>query len=256
MTDLFEDNNDPIDVDPDKYFEENVGEGKRYKTPQEFYKSKFHGEAHITNLERENEELRADAKRFRDESIAQAKLSELIEQLDARRTQNTDTNPDQNNATTPAKLDPKEIESLIDARMTERERSRRENDNLSQVKAKLTERFGNNYKNALERKVLDLGLDEQFVDNLAKTNPRVFYKTFDLDRAEPTEEFDTPLRSSRRGDFSPQVQKRTWSFYEKMRTEQPDLYREQRIQDQMFEDAKTLGDDFKDGSFNRLTNLR
>ncbi|WP_454632427.1 hypothetical protein [Bradyrhizobium cenepequi] len=67
------------------------------------------------------------------------------------------------------------------------------------------------------------------------------------------------------GDLSSDIQKtvqqmlkaeaeqsnRTWSFYEKMRREDPRKYREPRIQEQMVRDYKALGEKFEDGSFGK-----
>ena len=47
-----------------------------------------------------------------------------------------------------------------------------------------------------------------------------------------------------------QAQKgRTWSFYEKLRKENPNLYRTAKTHEQMVQDAMALGDDFKDGNY-------
>jgi len=48
-----------------------------------------------------------------------------------------------------------------------------------------------------------------------------------------------------------QAQKgRTWSFYEKLRKENPNLYRTAKTHEQMVKDAAALGPNFEDGDFN------
>jgi hypothetical protein len=42
---------------------------------------------------------------------------------------------------------------------------------------------------------------------------------------------------------------RTWSFYEKLRKENPHLYRTTKTHEQMVQDAMALGDAFKDGDY-------
>jgi hypothetical protein len=42
---------------------------------------------------------------------------------------------------------------------------------------------------------------------------------------------------------------RTWSYYEKLRKENPNLYRTAKTHEQMVQDAMALGDEFKDGDY-------
>ena len=43
--------------------------------------------------------------------------------------------------------------------------------------------------------------------------------------------------------------KRTWSYYEKIRKDDPARYRDPKTHSQMFQDAIALGDAFADGDF-------
>lgn len=45
-------------------------------------------------------------------------------------------------------------------------------------------------------------------------------------------------------------QQRTWSYYEKLRKDNPDKFWTGKIQDQMVRDASALGENFQDGGFN------
>ncbi|MCK1653060.1 hypothetical protein IVA88_16705 [Bradyrhizobium sp. 149] len=66
------------------------------------------------------------------------------------------------------------------------------------------------------------------------------------------------------GQISPSLQKRinkliedeaeqrqhTWSYYQKIKKEDPDRYWRSKTQQQMVSDASALGEAFQDGSFN------
>ena len=85
---------------------------------------------------------------------------------------------------------------------------------------------------------------------MAKKSPDAFFRTFGLDK-ESAETFELPPRTKQRTDgFSPTgKEKRTWSYYQKLRKEKPDVYRDPKTQTQMLKDSIELGEAFKDGDY-------
>jgi hypothetical protein len=68
-----------------------------------------------------------------------------------------------------------------------------------------------------------------------------------IDEPRQSENFQAPPQSQRRSDsFSPQVTKRNWAYYEKMRSENGNLYYDPKTQVQMHKDAQELKDAFYD----------
>lgn len=249
--DLFKDID--IQVDPNKnYLEDLVGDGKKFKDVEALAKGKYMSDTYIPVLERQLDELRGDYNKLREEYNAGPKLQELLDQI-TNKQQLADNTPQINDGvdTKVPAYDPKEIESLVSSKILEHENTKKQQDNYNQIRTKLLERFGENYKNVLKEQSENLGLTDEFVNDLARKHPSVFLKTFGLDKAPQGENFQSPPNSSARSDsFSPQTTKRTWSYYQKMKKENPDLYRNPKTQVQMHHDAISLGREFEDGDWN------
>lgn len=245
---------DQIQIDPNKnYLEELVGDGKKFKSPEELAKGKYESDLYVEHLKARLDEMRNDYLRLDTDYKSRAKLEELIDQLKTPQQQLTsnENNHTVNEANTKPAIDYKEVESLVSSKIMEHESSKREQQNFDLVKSKLKERFGNNYQAVLKEQMDSLGLEENFINDLAKKHPQVLFKTLGLDQPVQRESFDSPPRSTSR--FTPTTpQKRTWSYYQKMRKEDPRLYHDPRTQVQMHKDATTLGDDFKDGDWDAL----
>lgn len=248
MTDsLFNDNNDPI-VDPNKnYFDELVGEGKKFKTPEDLARSKAEADAYIQTIIRQKDEMTNDIKKLREEYQARASLEELIDQLKGQSDRHDD-NPAVDDKE--PSLDLTKIDSLVAQKIEDHQREQRERSNFNQVQAKLVEQFGNSYSTVLKQKRDELGLTEEDVNTLARRSPTAFFNTFGLNQRQQAETFEAPLQTQRRTDqFAPKTEKRTWSWYQKLKTENPNLYRDPRTQVQMHKDYASLGKDFEDGDF-------
>jgi len=144
--------------------------------------------------------------------------------------------------------DPKQIESLVSQKLVEHETVKKQTENFNLVRNKLTERFGENYQPSLTKQMQDLGLTKEFVDELARNHPKVLFKTLGLDQEPQREPFQAPTRTQQA--FAPTGEKkRTWSFYQQMRRENPKLYHDPKTVVQMHNDAIRLGEDFEDGDY-------
>jgi hypothetical protein len=182
---------------------------------------------------------------LREESNATASLQELIarqEQLLA----NSDNKP----VITPAEetkpsFKPEDIETMLEQKFTQRERLAKQTENFNIVKAKLREQFGDKASEVLKQRMDTLGLDQAFTDELAKTHPTVFLRTFGLDEATRQTQDTAPPRSSQRStQFAPTVQKRDWNYYQELLKNDPRGYLDKKIAVQMHNDAIELGDAF------------
>lgn len=250
MTDLFTppDDNDG-DFDPNKnYLETLVGDGKKFKTVEDLAKGKAEADLYIKTILRTQDELRADYERLREEYNSRAKLEELIDQLNTSNLASSNSTPPANEDTNTPNLKPEDIESLVMKKLQETELKRNEERNINTVMAKLKEKFGNNYADVLNRQAEQLGLSKEDVTNLAKKSPNAFLKVMELDKpAEDNTLFKLPRNERRPDTFAPtSTQKRSWSYYEKMRKENPKAYFDPKTQVQMHHDAIALGDAFND----------
>lgn len=262
--DLLNTDVDHVQDPPKDYWEELTGPGKKFdrtkyaneqELNQAIARGKYEADQTVTGRNREMAQLRADYLELDAEYKAGPKLQELMDQLIAKRLENSDHNPNANQVNDKANIDLKQIESLFDSRYTQTKQAEREQENFRKVEEKLKERFGSNYGAVLKKEVENLGETAEFVNSLAKRNPQLFFKTFGLDKPAGGENFQAPLQSTQRqGDpFSPAGgPKRTWSYYQKMKKEKPQVYLLPKTQDQLQKDAIALGDEFKDGNYNDL----
>lgn len=228
------------------YLDELVGENKKFKDYAALAKGKAYADSMIDHLTAEQATLRQDYLNLRNEYNSRAKLEDLVEKLSTQRPSSSDDNHNANeDRNTPPQFDSKQIESLVSSKLQEFEANKRQQENFSQVQSKLRERFGNNYQSVLKSQMDELGLNENEINDLARRNPKLLYKAIGLDEDTKFESFHAPPQSQRRSDnFSPSITKRNWTYYEKMRKDQPDVYWDPKTQVQMHKDAQELKGDF------------
>lgn len=243
---------------PEDYWEELTGPGKKFDRTkyadekalyQAIARGKYEADATVDSRNRENEQLRKDYLQLDAEYKAGPKLQEMIDQMLQKRLDNDRTKDQQVNDK--PELDLTKVDAIFDDKFNKREQLRRENENWRTVENKLKERWGSNYPNILRQQVEELGETPEFVNNLAKRNPQLFLRTFGLDREPVKETFEAPLPNRMRNDsFAPQGGvKRTWTYYQKLKKDNPRQYLHPKTQDQMQKDAIAYGEDFNDGDF-------
>lgn len=254
MTDLLDQNNQTEMVDQTKdYLKELVGEGKKFKSPEDLARGKYEADLTVQSRNKELSQLRDDYLKLREEYNAKAKLEELVAQLSdpERRQQRTSSDNDQraNDTVNQPQIDLKQIDVLVTNKLQEHETTRRQTENAELVRSKLIEKLGPNYQASVEKQLSDLDLSRDAFNLLAKTNPKLVFKTLGLDASNQTEDFQAPMETT--GRFAPRVQKRTWSYYQDIKQKDPKGYSSPKIQSQMMEDASRLGKDFEDGDYHK-----
>ncbi len=242
---LFETNEDQLQLDETKnYLTELVGEDKKFISPEDLAKGKYVSDHYIKTLEKRLDDMREEYKTVRDQNIASPKLQELIDKNDALLAQlasrgNTNISNEDNKAA----LNPDDVESLIAKRLQSHEETKREQENFNTVMGKLSEKFGKNYVEVLREQSSQLGLTDEDINLMARKNPNLFMKTFDLNVQKTDNNFQTPPRNEKRNDnFSPRnAEVRNWAYYEKMRKTEPMAWMDKRIAVQMEKDAQAQG---------------
>lgn len=233
---LFADDSLPF-VDPNKdYYEELVGEGRKYADNQAFARSRVEADLHIARLEDEQKRLREDlATRIGYETfLDQLKKTPLNTQAPQ-----LPVEP----AKEPSAITPADIERLLEQKMQQHEYSRNAQQNLNIVKAKLQEVYGPSYAQRLKLATQELQMSEQFVEGLAQSNPKALFRLLNID-AQPTKDnlFQAPPRS----EFSPSssaTKGRGDSYYNDIYKKNPNLYWTPKIQNEIFERIKEIGID-------------
>jgi hypothetical protein len=213
------------------------------KSLDEVIKAKVESDLFIKSQNARMDDLRNDYLKLREESTTKASLQDLIarqEQLLA--------NPDkavitQTEETKPS-FKPEDIEALLEQKFTQREKTNKQTENFNFVKAKLKEQFGDKASEVLKQRMDTLGLDQAFTDDLARSHPQVFLKTFGVEETYRQQDTAPPRSSQRQTSFAPTVQKRDWNFYQEMKKTNPRMYLDPKIAIQMHNDAIALGSDF------------
>ena len=256
MTDnLLNDNQeDQFQIDETKsYFEELVGENKKFKTVEDLARGKAHSDSLIPILTKRIDNMNEDSRKWRDEAINGAKLQELIDKLSQQQLASNNNTLDVNEASTQKpELDAANLENLISSVFSKKETERKQETNYNYVKSKLEEHYGKNYQPFLKQHMDELGLTDSQLNDDAKNRPKLLLKALGIEGAPKQEEsFQPPVRSMRGDNFAPSTVKRTWAYYEKMRKENPAQYYEPTTGNQMQKDAIELGDKFKDGNWGK-----
>lgn len=244
---LLDQDTDQVVLDENKnYLEELVGENKKFKDTVALAKAKAYSDAHIALLERKLDALSEDYKTVMTEHSAGARLQDLLDKLDQKtqqlasrednRTSNEDTKPTYS-------LD--DIESLVSNKIQATEHQRRETENWNKVKAKLQEKLGSNFKQALKAQSDALGLSDEEVNSMARKNPNLFFKTFDLSDQKVNESFQTPPKGINTG-FAPKgSEHRKWSYYRELHKKDANAW-DRKTRLQMEKDSQALGAAFFD----------
>lgn len=241
-------------VTPDEAFKSLTGPGgkydrTKYASEEEMYKAmafgKYEADRTIELRNRTEDQLREDYKKLREEHNAGPTLKETLDQYfaDFKAQQTPITQGDQQQSV----FDETKAMTMVQQALQSAKAQESEAANVRTVESKLQEAYGPDYRRHLKQKVSELGLTEDFVNTLARTHPNVLFKTLELDRQ--GEGFQSPPSSSRRSDLSTGGPERTWSYYEKMRKENPDKYFDPKTKAQMMQDYQRLGPKFEDGNW-------
>lgn len=235
-------------VDESKnYLEELVGPGKKFASVEDLAKGKYISDEVIKIKDKRFDTLSDEFKKVRDENIAGPKLQELVDKFETLQQQLTTRQaPQSNEDNRQASYDPKQVENLIDSRYSLNKQKEQEDTNFRQVQDKLKERFGNNYVSILKEQSTALGMTDEEVNSMARKNPNLFSKTFDLNAPKNVDNFQTPPKSSQRSDnFAPNSPKpRNWTYWEDLRKKDPMAWMDKKNAVQMEKDAQALGKDF------------
>lgn len=248
MNDLFQQADQTFDENKN-YLQELVGEGKKFKTNEELAKGKAYADQMIELKNKREDDMRAEITRLREENIAKAKLEELLTQLKTERLASSE--PPIANEDHPKPFNADDIKKLVADQVKAEKQQDKQSENADLVRNKLKEQWGSNYTNILKEKTEELGLTEEYVNNLAKNAPKALFKALELDRSKADDIFTSPPRSAQRNDnFAPTgVKERTWAYYQEMKKADPQLYSDKRTAIQMQQDAIRLGDKFRDGNY-------
>lgn len=215
------------------------------KTPEEVLAAKVESDLYIKTLTSRMDDLTKDHLQLMEESKAKAQLQDLIDRLEKRGEGQEQNQQNQSGSETQQpSFKPEDIEAIVNKKLSEADLQKKQTNNFNTVKATLKERLGDHHQEILKQRREELGLTQEFADELARNHPTVFFKTFGLEEQQQ-DNFRSPPRSNiRPSSFAPKQQVRDWNYYQELKKNNPKIYLDPKIAVQMHEDAIALGDRF------------
>ena len=227
------------DVVVDLGFNDLVGEGRKYKDPDELAKAYAHIEAHVRKIEAENARIRAE----RDTREANPNPNP---NPSAGREQ--EGNPDPGNPPPQReapKPDPVDFRSQIREEVRALNETERAVANMEAAAAKLVEIYGNPLEanKALQARANELGVSVDWLRDSAGRSPKAFYASMGITEGTTPRSQHTPSSGGgHRLEGGSEV--RNFEYFEKIRKDNPKLYFSATTQREMMAAARTMGSDF------------
>ena len=256
MADLFDDTKDTPNA-PDHVItaddlaegalDKLVGEGKKFKDHESLAKAKLESDNFIRRLQEENAGLRQDL----------ASRTTLEEFMETMKSQTSEGNASASNQETPSSGDRDDPEISVDAivkqvrdSFVQEQTEAKQLQNVQLVEDKAREAYGPNYKEKLRERAEHLGTSTQRMSQLAKDDPNAFIAVMIPEGTTPPSVPTVPPASSVNTEGQAAVggneQYSRKSHFDKLRTENPDVYWSPAIQNKMHAMAQKYGAEFFD----------
>lgn len=215
-------------------FEDLVGEGKKYKTPEDAAKAIVEKDNFINRLKTEQEELRKElsTRPLVDRS------QEILDRIEALKVEPvTERLPV---TTEPVRTEVKGL-SLDDIErvLNEREQKKTAQGNINTVKTALQEKYGDQWSTQLKSTAEKLHVSTSFLDGIAAQSPQAFFRL--IGDVQTQETLFTPPQSSSTTGFAPSAgTARNESYYNKLKTTDSKKYFSAEIRNQQYKDMLEL----------------
>lgn len=224
-----------------------VGEGKKFKTPDDLARGKAESDRVIAARERELAELREElAKRVTTEELFQK-----FQQQRQTQDQSAGNERQQEPVAERPSLTDEDLEKRIQETLSKRTEQERTQANIAEVTNRLIAEFGTEDKanEIVNRKAAELGVSPAFLQDVAAKSPKAFYAQLGLNEAPkgtpPITRSDVRTESFQ-GSSGPKPG--TYSYWEAQRQSmKPQEFFSARVQNQIMKDAFAAaerGEDF------------
>lgn len=223
-----------------------VGEGKKFKTPDDLAKAKLESDRFIEKLQNEQRELREElAKRLSAEE-ALKRAQEAGKNVENRE---PPEQPPQKPATQQA---PTDISSEVERILQRRDQESTVKRNIDLVTSKMHELYGTTDKAAevVRNRSQELGMSVDQLQKLASDNPKAFFKLIGAEEKPAADTGATSWGSKKNPTALKSaatvstVTPGTYKYYEEIRRSDPAAYFSPRVQLQMDKDAREKGEKF------------
>jgi len=218
--------------------------GDNWKDPEVLAKGKLEADRYIKDLEDQLNQMREDLKK---EDYAEKILQEIRNKAADTSTAkqslpNNDTAGAAKDGTPQPSLSEEDLKSLVDKTLTEREKQNTVTQNIRLVDEELQRQYGTEAQKTVLKKAEDLGISLERMKEIASESPTAFFALI----GDGKKTFNPMVNSSVRTEgvnLQPSTE-RDWSYYQKLRRENRDLYYTPKVQQQLMQDKGRLGDKF------------
>jgi hypothetical protein len=251
MTELFQNDDnsavsEPVTIEDKNYLEDLVGEDKKFKSVEDLAKGKAESDAFIRKLQEENEGMRQELK-------TRISLQEFMDkQEQMRKNESANSVPEnttsessaETKTTNQSNFKPEDIEKLLEKKLAEREQQSNTQRNMAAVVNRLKEVWGPNYTAELRKQAREIGVGEEFLTDIARTQPSAFFKLINVEAKSNVT--DAPPRSvtNSAATMGSQDGVKNMSYYNKIKEKDPNLYWSVTMQNEMHKQAQRLGEEF------------
>jgi hypothetical protein len=233
MSDLFNEDAGEVAVK----FDDLVGAGKKYSDPDAVAKKIVHADKHISNLETEMAELRAELQAKTSLEDMLAKLQQKVPPTE----QVPNTNRQEPGSQTPQVDLAAEVQKLVKA---EKDKDKREN-NLTSVRQELKNRFGADYNAKLVAIAETLAVTPKFLTDMATTTPAGFLKLIDsVAKPDNNKPLVPPAPQFDAGRIQQSTGQKNKAYFDNIRKTDLNAYFSRKVQTEMHDEAMRQGSAF------------
>lgn len=253
MTDVFEETtetkgetetpNEQATETTKSLLEELVGDDKKYKTPEDLAKSRLEADQFIEKLKEENAGMREELQNMQGKVERAKTIDELMELVTKAQT-STDESGNQ-----PEAFSKEDLEKLVEGKLSEAKTKEIRDTNRKQANEAILERFGGDSEKAsgfVKERAAELGMEVKALKEMAETSPVAFKQLLGLgDKPASRQGGSVRAFSDRNSEATfNSGNERNSAYYSNLRKEMGTRFWDPKIQQQMFEDRKRLGDKF------------
>lgn len=216
-----------------------VGEGKKFKDDEALAKGKYESDAFI-------EQLQGELSGIRQELDKRLTLEEVLSKINESKSNDSRSDPSgqiENQDHGKAALTQDEVLNLVRQTLSQEQQQAAAARNVDIVRNELSKAWGSSFPTKLKSVAGELGVSEQFLNDMAAKSPAAFLK---LVNAEPTQRqpFEAPVQSSVRMQSQSNAGIKNYAHYQKLKKEDPRRYWSVEVQGEIHKAARELGDRF------------
>lgn len=226
---------------PTGVFEQLVGEGKKFQSPEDLAKGKMESDKFISKLTQENEQLRDIIRTIEQKDKEMEARAAILNQLNGNQ-EPQDPQPRNPIPQPQAKgLTEADVARLIE----EVNQSKAANQNIQQVDKALVSKFGAEAPNVVKARAAELGISVEDLKAIASKSPSAFYQMVGVDVQSPGSSSSMYV-GTKAGEQSRVEEIRNSAYYEREKKRMgPKAFAfDKKLQIQMFKDMERLGDSF------------